>query len=75
VSTATKGRRAEHSLRATLEAAGYTVFRAAASKGVADLVAWNAAHMRLTSARAGPASTLQPSNARRCNSCQRRRGQ
>jgi len=37
---AAKGRRGEHRARAILESAGFTVVRAAASKGVADLVAW-----------------------------------
>lgn len=37
MNTAAKGRRAEHRSRALLEAAGYTVIRAAASKGDWDL--------------------------------------
>jgi Holliday junction resolvase len=53
VNTARKGRRAEHRARHALEAAGYTVIRAAASKGMADLVAWNGDHVRLVSVKAG----------------------
>lgn len=53
MNTAHKGRRAEHRARRLLEAAGYTVTRAAASKGVADLVAWNATGFRLVSVKAG----------------------
>ena len=51
VNTARKGRRAEHRARALLEAAGYTVVRAAASKGVCDLVAWNATSIRFVSVK------------------------
>jgi Holliday junction resolvase len=43
VNTAIKGRHQEHRSRAVLEAAGYTVIRAAASKGDGwDLVGWSA---------------------------------
>jgi hypothetical protein len=55
MSTATKGRRAEHRVRDILEAAGYRVIRAAGSKGIADLVAWNSAHLRLVSVKSGTA--------------------
>ena len=50
---ARKGRRAEHRARHALEAAGYTVLRAAGSKGVADLVAWNGDHVRIVSVKSG----------------------
>ena len=53
VSTAHKGRRAEHRARKLLEAAGYTVTRAAGSKGAADLVAWNTVHIRFLSIKSG----------------------
>jgi Holliday junction resolvase len=53
VSTAHKGRRAEHRARKLLEAAGYTVTRAAGSKGAADLVAWNTVHIRLLNIKSG----------------------
>ena len=53
MNTAHKGRRAEHRARRLLEADGYTVTRAAGSKGVADLVAWNAAGFRLVSVKSG----------------------
>ena len=39
MNTAAKGRRAEHRSRQMLEAAGYVVFRSAASKGAFDLIA------------------------------------
>lgn len=38
MNTSAKGRRGEHRSRAVLEAAGYEVIRAAASKGVFDLI-------------------------------------
>ena len=53
MSTAAKGRRAEHRARDLLEAAGYTVTRAAGSKGCADLVAWNTVHLRLVNVKSG----------------------
>lgn len=53
MNTAHKGRRAEHRARRLLEAAGYTVTRAAGSKGVADLVAWNATGFRLVNVKSG----------------------
>ncbi len=53
MNTAHKGRRAEHKSRHLLEAAGYTVCRAAASKGPADLVAWNRMGTRFVSVKCG----------------------
>ena len=53
MSTATKGRRAEWKARKLLEAAGYTVTRAAGSKGAADLVAWNSVHIRFLNVKSG----------------------
>jgi hypothetical protein len=53
VNTAAKGRRAEHRARALLEAAGFCVCRAAASKGPADLIAWTATSIRFVSVKAG----------------------
>lgn len=53
VNTAHKGRRAEYKARARLEAAGFSVVRAAASKGAADLIAWNAHQIRLISVKSG----------------------
>ena len=53
MSTATKGRRAEWRARKLLEAAGYTVTRAAGSKGCADLVAWNSVQLRLLNVKSG----------------------
>ena len=50
---AAKGRRFEYKARHLLEAGGYTVTRAAASKGVADLVAWDAAGFKLVSIKSG----------------------
>ena len=55
MNTAHKGRRAEHRARALLEAEGFAVVRAAASKGVCDLVAWNATSIRLVSVKSGAA--------------------
>jgi Holliday junction resolvase len=48
-----KGRRAEHRARALLEAAGFSVCRAAASKGPADLVAWDTTSIRFVSVKSG----------------------
>ena len=48
-----KGRRGEHRARAALEAAGFTVVRAAGSKGLADLVAWDAQSIRFISVKSG----------------------
>jgi Holliday junction resolvase len=48
-----KGRRAEHRARALLEAAGFMVCRAAASKGPADLVAWDTTSIRFVSVKSG----------------------
>lgn len=48
-----KGRRAEHRARALLEAVGYSVCRAAGSKGPADLVAWDALSIRFISVKSG----------------------
>lgn len=53
MSTATKGRRAEHKARAILEAAGFSVTRAAGSKGPADLVAWNDHGVHFVSVKSG----------------------
>jgi Holliday junction resolvase-like predicted endonuclease len=53
MNTAHKGRRGEHRARALLELAGYTVIRAAASKGVCDLVAWDATSIRFVSVKCG----------------------
>jgi Holliday junction resolvase len=48
-----KGRRAEHKARHLLEAAGFTVTRAAGSKGIADLIAWDSVSFRLISVKSG----------------------
>jgi Holliday junction resolvase len=48
-----KGRRAEHKARMILRADGFEVIRAAASKGVADLVAWNAETIVFVSVKSG----------------------
>jgi len=53
LNTASKGRRAEHRARALLEAAGFSVTRAAASKGVADLIAWDGISIRFISVKSG----------------------
>jgi Holliday junction resolvase len=53
VNSSHKGRRAEHRARALLEAAGFHVCRAAASKGPADLVAWNDSSIRFISVKSG----------------------
>lgn len=51
MNTAAKGRRAEHKTRNLLEAEGYSVIRAAASKGVFDLCAYNKAHIRFVQSK------------------------
>ena len=49
-----KGRHQEHRSRAVLEAAGYTVIRAAGSKGNGwDLVGWSASGWVLCSVKSG----------------------
>jgi hypothetical protein len=53
VNTAHKGRRAEHRARALLEAEGLIVCRAAASKGAADLIAWDTTSIRFISVKSG----------------------
>ena len=53
MNTSAKGRRAEHWVRGELERLGYTVVRAAASKGPVDLVAWDADTIRLVQVKAG----------------------
>lgn len=53
INTTMKGRRAEHRARRILEAAGYAVVRSAASKGPADLVAWNATSIRFVQVKSG----------------------
>lgn len=53
MNTAHKGRRAEHRARRLLEAAGFSVCRAAGSKGPADLIAWDAVSIRLISVKSG----------------------
>ena len=53
INCALKGRRAEHRARALLEELGYTVTRAAGSKGLVDLVAWDAVSLRLVSVKSG----------------------
>ena len=50
-----KGRRAEYRARAILEAAGFCVCRAAASKGPADLIAWDATSIRFIQVKSGTA--------------------
>jgi Holliday junction resolvase len=47
------GRRAEYRAKRILELAGYEVTRAASSKGVADLIAYNAQGFRLVSVKRG----------------------
>lgn len=51
MNTAHKGRRAEHRARVLLEEAGFTVARAAGSRGPADLIAWDAAALRFISVK------------------------
>ncbi len=53
MNTAAKGRRGEHRARKLLEEAGFSVCRAAASKGPADLVAWNPSVVRFVSVKSG----------------------
>lgn len=53
MNAAHKGRRAEHRARALLEAAGFTVCRAAGSKGPADLIAWDGTSIRFISVKSG----------------------
>ena len=53
MNTAHKGRRAEHRARALLESAGFAVCRAAGSKGLADLVAWDTTSIRFISVKCG----------------------
>ena len=53
VNCAHKGRRAEHRTRALLEAAGFSVCRAAGSKGPADLIAWDTTSIRFISVKSG----------------------
>jgi hypothetical protein len=53
MNTAHKGRRAEHRARALLEASGFSVCRAAGSKGPADLVAWDTTSIRSISVKSG----------------------
>jgi Holliday junction resolvase len=48
-----KGRRLEHRARALLAAAGYSVVRAAGSKGPVDLIAFNETGFRLVSVKSG----------------------
>jgi hypothetical protein len=53
VNASAKGRRAEHRTRALLEAAGFSTLRAAASKGLVDVIAWDATSFRLISVKSG----------------------
>jgi hypothetical protein len=53
MNTAAKGRRAEHRARALLEASGFSVCRAAGSKGPADLIAWDGLSIRFISVKSG----------------------
>jgi Holliday junction resolvase len=53
MNTAVKGRRAEHRARRLLEASGFSVVRAAGSKGPADLVAWDTTSIRFLSVKSG----------------------
>jgi hypothetical protein len=75
VNTAKKGRHAEHRSRALLEAAGYTVVRAAASKGDWDLVGWSATDWVLVQVKAGrspsPAERAALAEARVPPGCRR----
>jgi Holliday junction resolvase len=61
MNTARKGRRVEHKVRAVLQDEGFAVVRAAASKGVVDLVAWNSERVRLIQVK----SNARPSPAER----------
>ncbi|HEY4721038.1 MAG TPA: hypothetical protein VII92_04275, partial [Anaerolineae bacterium] len=47
------GRRAEYAARRRLQLNGYTVVRAAGSKGPIDLVAWNDSELRLIQIKSG----------------------
>ena len=51
MNSAHQGRRVEHLVRADLEANGYAVVRAAASKGPADLVAFKPGQVLLVSVK------------------------
>lgn len=53
MNAAHKGRRAEHRARALLEAARFSVCRAAGSKGPADLIAWDTTSIRFISVKSG----------------------
>ncbi|MGE5836011.1 MAG: hypothetical protein ACM4AI_16135 [Acidobacteriota bacterium] len=53
MNTAHKGRRAEWKARTLLEAAGFSVCRAAASRGPCDLIAWDATSIRFVSVKSG----------------------
>lgn len=53
MNAARKGRAAEHRSRALLEAAGFSVCRAAGSRGLADLVAWDRVGIRFVSVKSG----------------------
>jgi Holliday junction resolvase len=53
MNSARKGRRAEHRAQDILEAAGYLTTRAAASKGPADIIGWNATAVRFISVKSG----------------------
>ena len=55
MSTTSKGAAAERKARKILEAAGYTVIRSAASKGPADLAAFNGHGFRLIQVKRGTA--------------------
>jgi Holliday junction resolvase len=50
---AIKGRRAEHRARHLLESSGFTVCRAAGSRGLVDLVAWDSVSLRFISVKSG----------------------
>jgi hypothetical protein len=49
INAAHKARRAEHCARALLEAAGFTMSRAAGSKGLVDLVTWDPTSIKFIS--------------------------
>ena len=53
MNTAHKGRRAEHRARRLLEGEGFTVTRAAGSKGAADLIAWDTTSIWFISVKSG----------------------
>lgn len=48
-----KGRVREYRAKQILEAAGFTVCRAAGSKGVCDLIAWDQLSVRFVSVKSG----------------------